>query len=317
MLRTRSVLIWLTAATLCFAGVAMGKPVKVELAALDIESSAGGEAILNYAKGADRTEIQVNCSGLEPNTECIVSLYECTEEEPGYIELGTLTTNKKGKGTLHVRVEGDASEWCVLVLGDDDTSVQLYGGIVEGPGLIPVPIGPLPVLWITGSVSIEHLGGEPGMEYCGHRYDITFQSNAPSVRLCAVIFDFNPSENTIFEDLVHLDLPGCDGYGVLKENYGGFFIYDYPGIESPIVHIYPNDSSTPENGITSGQRCIGRMKLTKRDDPEVRPDAPDLVETGVILKFSNNIEIVTTLGESGDYFTAAAHFRWSPAIFAP
>jgi hypothetical protein len=313
MLFKRPVLICLIAVNFCFAGIVVGKAVKLELGGQGIESSAAGKAMLDYSKGADKTEIQVNCKGMEPNTEFIVLLYDCTDEGTSYIKLGSLTTNKKGKGTLHTRAEGDVSGLSVAVLGDDGTSVQLYGG----SGLIPVPMDPLPVLWITGSVSIEHLGGEPGMEYCGHRYDITFQSNAPTLRLCAAIFDYNPSENTVFEDLLYLDLQPCYAYGVLRENFGGFFIDDYPGVESPIIYIYPNDSSTPENGITSGQRCIGRMKLTKRDDPEVRPNAPDLIDTWIILKFSNNIEIVTTLRESGDYLTAAGHFSWSPLIFVP
>jgi hypothetical protein len=317
MLRERNVLIGVTAVTLCLTGITLARAVRQDLEPLDLESDASGFAILNYAKGPDKTEIQVNCSGLGPNTECIVLLCNFTDEETDYIELGTLTTNKEGKGTLHARVEGDASGWSVVVLGDDDASVQLYGGIVGGLGLIPVPIDPLPVLWITGRVSVEYLGGEPGMEYCGHRFKVTFESNDPDLRLRSLFFDFNQCQNADWQG----PLSGCDGpcaaYGTLCENRIGFYADTRPWLPAYFVDVWLRDLETGEFGITSGQQCVWRFLLETRDDTGARPNAPDLAGTMVRFRFSNNITVDTALRETGNFFIAAANIHWSPAIFAP
>ena len=129
----RSILICLTGVTLCLAGAALGKAVKEELVCEpeDGQVQVLGKAKLNYARGADKTEIQVNCRGLEAETEHLVLLCECGEGEvTDCIELGSFTTNKKGKGKLHARVQGDKSDWCVVV------------GVVEGDTVLPCAGGP-------------------------------------------------------------------------------------------------------------------------------------------------------------------------------
>ena len=114
MLRKKRLWVCLTALTLCLGGVALGKALKHEL--LSEDGVVLGKAKLNYAKGAKKTECQVNCWDLEPKTEYIVLLCECYGDEVSdCMELGTLTTNKKGKGHLHTHVEGDVWNWCVVV----------------------------------------------------------------------------------------------------------------------------------------------------------------------------------------------------------
>ena len=155
MLRKRNALIYIAAVTLSLSGVALAKAVKVELVVMDLGSSGGGEAILNYAKGTDKTEIQVNCKGMEPNAEHIVWICDWTDEKSDYIELGTLTTNKKGKGVLHARVKGDISERSVVVLGDDGTNVLLYNEGVQR-WIEPVDIfgQPPEICWLVGTDNI-------------------------------------------------------------------------------------------------------------------------------------------------------------------
>lgn len=164
---------------------------------------------------------------------------------------------------------------------------------------------------IKGKVYIDHLGGELEVPYCGHRLTVSFETSIPNVRLLALIFDFNPSQNTSYEEIM-FGGSECEAYGVLEENFGGFFEYGYPGI-IPLVHIYPNNLQDPERGIKSGERVIARFKLKKQQnnnsDTE-RPNAPDLVGTRVILQFSNDIEIGTTLEETGDFFTAGGDFYY-------
>jgi hypothetical protein len=115
MLRKRNILICLTAVSLCLTGIALGKAVKQEL--VNENDEVIGNAILNYAKGADKTEIQVNCHGLEPETEYLIVLYQIDEQgniaDP--MVIGSFITNKKGKGQLHARVQGDASERSVML----------------------------------------------------------------------------------------------------------------------------------------------------------------------------------------------------------
>ena len=111
MVRTRNVLACLAAVALCLAAVALAKAVKQDL--VDADGNQVGKANLNYAKGADKTECQVNCWDLEPETEYTVLLCECENSE--CIELGSLATNKKGNGHLHASIDGDVSGWCVVV----------------------------------------------------------------------------------------------------------------------------------------------------------------------------------------------------------
>jgi hypothetical protein len=75
-----------------------------------------GKAILYYDESADATDIRLKSWGLEPDTQYTVLLCECEDGEvTDCVELGSLTTNGKGKGCLHARVGGDKSHWCVVV----------------------------------------------------------------------------------------------------------------------------------------------------------------------------------------------------------
>ena len=106
MLRRKLVSICLVALILGVTGIALAKAVKVELAPYGtLEPDASGHAILNYAKGADKTEVQVNCWGLTPETEYTVYLNDGVD----YYAIGTFTTDSSGDGHLHAKLEGDAS----------------------------------------------------------------------------------------------------------------------------------------------------------------------------------------------------------------
>jgi hypothetical protein len=135
MLRKRSLLICLTAVTFCSVGIALARKdgrvkytgqkeahtqaVKQEL--VSEEGEVLGKANLNYAKGVDRTKIRVKCWDLQRETEYVVMLFEIDGEEnvSDCIALGSFSTDKKGMGRLHARVEGHVSNWSVLVGIDD------------------------------------------------------------------------------------------------------------------------------------------------------------------------------------------------------
>ena len=134
MLLKRKVLICLAAVTICLSGIALAKAVKQELVNEDGEII--GKANLNYAKGANKTECQVNGWDLDTETEYIVLLCVCDDdgEVTDCTEVGSFTTNKKGKGHLHASVEGDVSDWCVVF------------GVLDDSGYYVVPLG----WWGTG-----------------------------------------------------------------------------------------------------------------------------------------------------------------------
>jgi len=109
MLRKRALLICIGAVVLCAAGIALAAAVKVTLepfpAGSPIEPGASGQAVLNYAKGADKTEVQVNCKGLKPDSDYVVYL-----KTGGTFDLiGKFITNSKGNGHLHASLAGDRS----------------------------------------------------------------------------------------------------------------------------------------------------------------------------------------------------------------
>lgn len=116
MLRKKALLICLAAVVLCVAGIALAKAVKVDLLPTDpLEPDASGKAVLNYAKGEDKTEIQVNCSGLTPGEEYTVWIG--TVGGP-WMNVGTFVARKNGTGNLHARPAGDLSELTVGVNKD-------------------------------------------------------------------------------------------------------------------------------------------------------------------------------------------------------
>jgi len=105
MTRKRLLVISL-AVIVAFAGVAIAKAVKTELLpqapALDPDSGAYGQAVLNYAKGADKTEVQINAGGLTPGETYWPGLF-------GYGGFDVVTAGPNGKINVHAEVPGDVS----------------------------------------------------------------------------------------------------------------------------------------------------------------------------------------------------------------
>ncbi|MBA7492143.1 hypothetical protein ES702_02692 [subsurface metagenome] len=92
------------------ATVALAAAVKVTLSQYPVVGYGSGRAILNYAKDHDKTEIQVNCSGLIPETTYGVYL-----GDGGWALIGDFVARKNGKGHLHARYPGDVTGHIVAV----------------------------------------------------------------------------------------------------------------------------------------------------------------------------------------------------------
>ena len=92
-------------------GVALAKAVKKDLVpyvnadGTVIEPNAYGQAMLNYAKGADKTEVQVNCWDLVSNTMYTVYL----NNSGVWHSICTFTTDANGEGHCHAKLPGDHS----------------------------------------------------------------------------------------------------------------------------------------------------------------------------------------------------------------
>jgi len=125
MLRKKALLICLAAVVLCVAGIALAAAVKVDLlpfpAADPLEPDASGKAVLNYAKGADKTEIQVNCAGLTPGAEYTVYIGSPWEV------IGTFVARKNGTGNLHARPDGDQSGRLPVAVNNAANQTVLLG----------------------------------------------------------------------------------------------------------------------------------------------------------------------------------------------
>jgi len=83
------------------------------------EPDASGQAVLNYAEGADKTEIQVNCSGLTPGAEYTVYIGSPWEV------IGTFVARNNGTGNLHARPDGDQSERLPVAVNTGGATVLL------------------------------------------------------------------------------------------------------------------------------------------------------------------------------------------------
>ena len=66
--------------------------------------------MLNYAKGADKTEIQVNCSGLIAGEDYVAYLKMAV-----WTAIGEFTAGPNGKGNFYGRPDGDCSGLTVAV----------------------------------------------------------------------------------------------------------------------------------------------------------------------------------------------------------
>ena len=129
MRRKNIILICLVAFVLATAGIAFAKAVKVILepyayAGEDpIEPDASGRAMLNHAKGKDKTEVQVNCWGLVAEAEYTVYL------KPGgaWKAVGTFTADEEGEGHLHARLPGNESASLPVAVNNDQNKTVLLG----------------------------------------------------------------------------------------------------------------------------------------------------------------------------------------------
>jgi len=111
MLRKKALLICLAAVVLCVAGIALAEAVKLTLVPVDggPDPDGSGRAVLNYAKGEDKTIIQVNCWELTPGDEYGVNLAN------GKGPVGRVVAKKNGTITVHGEQEGDQSGCIVRV----------------------------------------------------------------------------------------------------------------------------------------------------------------------------------------------------------
>ena len=149
MLSVRSMLFCVTIAALSLTGIVIAESIHQDLM-FENDKDAGGKAILDYAKGADKTKIQVECSGLKPRAKYVVLLSECADAAPDYIELGIFITDKRGNGDLLTHVEGDYPNWFVVVgIVVDRVLVPLgwwdafpFGCPGPYKGFIPSPLEP-------------------------------------------------------------------------------------------------------------------------------------------------------------------------------
>jgi hypothetical protein len=105
MTRKRLLLVGL-AVLVSFAGVAFAQAVKTDLLpqapASDPDSGASGQAVLNYAKGADKTEVQINAEGLTPGATYFPGIF-------GSGGFPYVTAGPNGKINVHAEVSGDVS----------------------------------------------------------------------------------------------------------------------------------------------------------------------------------------------------------------
>ena len=124
MLRKNVIWVCLIAFVLATAGVAFAKAVKVVLAPTGVEPDASGRAVLNYAKGKDKTEFQVNCWGLTAETEYTVYL------KPGgtWKAIGTFTTDEYGEGHLHAKLPGNESASVPVAVNNTATNTTVLMG---------------------------------------------------------------------------------------------------------------------------------------------------------------------------------------------
>jgi hypothetical protein len=114
--------------------------VRIELTPTDpMYEPASGRAIVNGAEtppfkkakkkikgeSAPKSVIQVNCWGLDPETEYEVGI---TLVDGGPLSsLGTFVTNKKGTGALHADIPGTRAQYGFIAVSYVDGPTVLYG----------------------------------------------------------------------------------------------------------------------------------------------------------------------------------------------
>ncbi len=111
MLRPKFTLMCFAAVIVCTSSFALAKAFRVDLAPTGIEPGASGKAIVNFAKGAEVTQVQVNCRGLTPGAEYGVFF----PTGFGSVRAGTFTVREDGTGNFHIALDGDYSGRSVAV----------------------------------------------------------------------------------------------------------------------------------------------------------------------------------------------------------
>ena len=155
MLRKSNLLIYLTTVVLCVAGIALAKAIKVDLTPYgSVEPNASGHAVLNYAKGADKTMVQMNCWDLTSNTKYTVYLFYDDGSGVDWYTIGTFTTRKNGSGNLHVFLEGHTSgDVAVAVNNPSDETVLLGPDGATPPGGKTRCFLPDTPVWVNGALA--------------------------------------------------------------------------------------------------------------------------------------------------------------------
>ena len=117
----KNMVICIVAIVLCVGGIALAKAVKLNLVPVAGSSDADGygNAVLNYAKDADKTIIQVNCGGLTPGDEYGVNLAN------GNGPVGRVIAKKNGTITVHGEQAGDQSGSIVRVRNRTQSQLAL------------------------------------------------------------------------------------------------------------------------------------------------------------------------------------------------
>jgi tetratricopeptide (TPR) repeat protein len=92
-----------------------------------------GKALLYYAESVNETRIRLKCWDLAANAEYTGLL--CEVDDDGNvidcIELGSFTTDEDGKGSLRFSVDGNVSEWTIVVgffISDSNFQIQMQSG---------------------------------------------------------------------------------------------------------------------------------------------------------------------------------------------
>lgn len=119
----RNCLLLVTMVVLVSVSTTYAAAVKLDLVKpkhTNAPENASGRAILNHAKGSDKTIIQINCRDLYANIGYSVQLYDL---EGGYALIGTIKAHKNGTGTLHTVLSGDHSACRVIVRRPDGNRV--------------------------------------------------------------------------------------------------------------------------------------------------------------------------------------------------
>ena len=108
----------------CMSGVALAAAAKVKLEAYGgLLPDASGHAVLNYAKGADKTIVQVNCWDLAPSTNYTVYL-----NDGSWYVVGTFTSDGSGEGHLHVSLSGNRAGDVPVAVNDTTLNATVLLG---------------------------------------------------------------------------------------------------------------------------------------------------------------------------------------------